>query len=620
MANSLFFRFIEGLMNFFAKFFSGSIIIRGIAKETDEENLQRSLIYRAAALPFTFIAFMRDKFFSRMWEGSAAVVFLRRLPARILSVPVSVFLESIGAGTAAYMACKYFGFTQSEFTFTDFFIAIPALCLLLFARAAKSSLYDALRGSGLFRLISYLFDFSLPDIAPLPMPHTIMHVFGVLLALAFTFFPPLYVLGAIVGIPAAILVIAYPFIGVLAAVFLMPFVPTMMIAAVIGAVSLLFFLKLLTDKKYSFKTDLTGIFIIIYIFITLFKGFTSLSPQTSINIALLTSLFMAVYFLVVSMTDSEKKLELLIFTFSTSALFTGIYGIFQSISGMRDTTWTDTAEFEGLTTRVFSTFANPNVFGEYLLLAIPVAAAAIIFVKKWPMKLYYAGVAVVLLANLALTYSRGCYLAIALSVLVFVLIMEKRLIVLFSAGIFVLPAVLPPAMLNRILGITNMEDSSSKYRVSIYQASVRILQDFWPSGVGQGPDAYNRVFPFYAFNDVTAQHAHNLFLQVFVETGIFGIAAFLAVFYCFFKTLFPFFYKIKDFKYKCFSAALISLMAGFILQSMFDYSFYNYKVYMLFFVVLAFARVCARCAGSKDAQEEPDKYAPQVTQCREESL
>jgi len=543
MDNSVFFRLIERFMGFTAKLFSGSVLVRFLSKDTPKDRLMRSFIYRAALGLFTLPEKLRDRFFMRVWEGSAVVRFARWLPRKCLSFTFTC--ADTKANTAADAGIKSnvgTDVSNNPNTNTN--------------ASARVSVYDIIRHSAVMRFISYLFDFTMPPLENAPR-------------------------------------VNYPFIGLLAIVFLAPFIPTMMTAALIVGVFLLFILKLLTDKNYSVKLDLTGLFLCIFILITLFKGFTSLTPATSVNIALLTSLFMAVYFLVISVTDTRKKFEILIFTFSTSALFTGFYGFMQVLSGQRDMTWVDKKLFEELGMRVFSTFANPNVYGEYLLLAIPVALAGFVIVKRPLMKLYYLGVSAALTANLALTYSRGCYLAIAFAVLIFVLIMEKRLVAFFSMGIFIVPAVLPAAMLNRLLSIGNMEDSSSKYRLSIYQATVRILKQFWPSGLGQGAEAFNRVFPLFTFNGVTASHSHNLFLQVFVETGVFGFIAFLAVILCFFKSLFPFFYNTRNLKYKCAAAALIAMMAGFILQSLFDYSLYNYKVYMLFFVTLALARVCA---------------------------
>lgn len=589
MDNSYFFRFIERIMKFISRLFSGSVIVRSLSKDMDDDSLKSSLSYKVVMCFFNLLNKMRDSFFLRMWENSAVVAFMRKLPVKLLSLT----LRAVGIGVLSFAAI--YTVLIRKFNYLSMAAFIIGLICLFF----KERLYNLIRDGIIMRFISYLFDFTLPDIEYVPSNPVYPVIYGVYGSLVFYFLSFEYALAALAAIPCALLVVAYPFIGVLAAVFLVPFIPTMLMAALIGGVFVLFILKLLTDKSYTVKLDLTGIFVALFILITIFKGFTSLAPKSSINIALLTSLFMMSFFLAVSMTDTMKKFELLIFAFSTSALFTGLYGLYQKYSGKVDMTWVDKEIFDGIRLRVFSTFANPNVFGEYLLLAIPVALIAIIYAKRPLLKLYYAGVSAILIVNLALTLSRGCYLAIVIAVFIFVLIMEKRLIALLSAGIFILPIILPPSILERFQSITNLNDSSTSYRIFIYQATLRILQKFWPLGLGQGMEAFNIVYPLYGFNGVTAPHSHNLFLQVFVETGIFGFIAFIAMFFCFYKTLFPFFYKTKTVKNKWMAAGLIAMMSGFIIQSFFDYSFYNYKVYMLFFIILAFARICANC-GSEE--------------------
>ena len=63
-----------------------------------------------------------------------------------------------------------------------------------------------------------------------------------------------------------------------------------------------------------------------------------------------------------------------LWSFTAGAVASGLYGLFQYFSGMVNTTWTDTALFDDIQLRVYSTFANPNVYGEFLLIALPLVA------------------------------------------------------------------------------------------------------------------------------------------------------------------------------------------------------------------------------------------------------
>ena len=403
---------------------------------------------------------------------------------------------------------------------------------------------------------------------------------------AFLFFPPLYAAIGAGGFIGALSVLAFPELGVIAVTAAAPFLPTMVVAAMLGYTAVCYCVKLMTNARYAPFIDHTGLTVVLYAGIGIFYGFTSFHPASSIRIAMLTTLLMLGYLLTTALIDSRRKFNTLIFTFCTSAALTGVVGAYQKLSGKVDMTWVDKQLFSDLTLRVSSTFANPNVYGSYLLLVIPVCMIMIHTSSRLVHKLYYLLITGLLIYNLGLTYSRGCYLALVAGLIIYIFFIEKRLITLFTAGIFILPAVIPASILRRVLSITNLSDSSTSYRIYIWQATLRILKDFWFSGLGQGIEAYNVVYPYYAFSDVTAPHSHNLYLQVFTELGIFGLIAFLLMILTFFRTLLKLFYKTRNTKTKSFLAALFAAAAAFLMQGMFDYVFYNYRVMLTFFIFM----------------------------------
>lgn len=375
--------------------------------------------------------------------------------------------------------------------------------------------------------------------------------------------------------------------GLLAVVVGAPFLPTMLLAGMVLGV---FALALI---RYEFRLDLTAVALLLFIAINLFMGFGSLAPHSSVPIALLITVIMLSYLLVRTCFRDRKRLDFVMGAMITAAAFTALVGFYQVFIGYVNMTWTDRNLFAALQLRVYSTFANPNVYGAYLLLVIPMAAGLMLYVKNPFYKLYAAGVAGVLVVALALTYSRGCYIALAGAVLLFMLLVEKRLIVLYALGLLAMPFILPAGMIARIVSIVNLTDTSTAFRLAIWQGSIRVLGDFWMAGLGQGIDAYNQAYPLYSFAAVPSPHSHNLFLQVFLETGVVGLLAFLAVLACFFRTQFSFMRNTSDFGRKVLSAALTAGAVGFLMQGMFDHVFYNYRVMLVFFLYLGIANSVA---------------------------
>ena len=380
---------------------------------------------------------------------------------------------------------------------------------------------------------------------------------------------------------------SFPAWGLLAVAVMTPFLPTMVLAGMLVVVfgSVLF--------RYDIKLDLTAVLLLLFIIVNIFMGFGSLAPGTSIPISLLVTVMMVSYLLIRTCFTSQVRLDFLMACVSLAAGVTALIAFYQIFIGYVNMTWVDRNLFAALQLRVYSTFGNPNVYGAYLLLAIPLAAGLFIYAAKPVYKMCAAGVAGMLVIALALTYSRGCYLALAAAVLIFMLIIEKRLIVLYLAGLAALPFVLPAGMIARIVSILDFTDTSTAFRIAIYQASIRILGDFWMAGLGQGIEAYNRAYPFYSFAAVPSPHSHNLFLQVFLETGIIGLIVFLGVLACFFRTQFSFIRNTGDTRRKILSAALTAGAIGFLLQGMFDHVFYNYRVMLFFFIYIGIANSLA---------------------------
>ena len=376
---------------------------------------------------------------------------------------------------------------------------------------------------------------------------------------------------------------AFPSWGLLAVVISAPFLPTMIVA---GMLVLVFASTLF---RYDFKLDLTSVPLLLFIAVSLFSGFMSAAASYSIPIAVLTTIMMSSYLLTKACFLTRRRIDFVIAAFIIAAAVTALVGIFQIFTGYMHTAWVDRDLFAALSMRIYSTFANPNVYGTYLLLVIPLAAGCILYAKNLWYKLLASGVTVLLLTALGLTYSRGGYIALAGAVLFFLILVERRLIVLFVAGVAAMPFVLPASVLARLLSIVNFTDSSTIYRISIWQASLRMLGDFWMAGIGQGAEAYNSVYPFYAFSAVTALHSHNLFLQIFLETGIVGLVAFFGILACFFRTQFSFMRHTADFRRKILSAAMTAAVVGFLIQGTFDHSFHNYRVMLVFYLFLGIA-------------------------------
>jgi O-antigen ligase len=206
--------------------------------------------------------------------------------------------------------------------------------------------------------------------------------------------------------------------------------------------------------------------------------------------------------------------------------------------------------------------------------------------KKTIWKILWLGAGGLMFVALLLTMSRGCWIGLAVGVFIYFAIADRRYLWIFPAAVLVLPFVLPQSVLGRLLSIGNLDDSSSLYRLYIWLGTISMLKDYWPTGVGLGTKAFSGIYSAYAYNGVPAPHAHNLYLQILSETGAAGLLSFAWVSIKAFRNSVSTSFGKERFK-KHIGAGLAAALTGFFVQGVFDNVFYNYRIYLLFFITVA---------------------------------
>lgn len=392
-------------------------------------------------------------------------------------------------------------------------------------------------------------------------------------------------------------IFAKPMIWLSITVFAVPFVSTMMSLLLLICTALSLFLKVAINKDFKLKYFKTNAWILMFALVIGICAVTSISLEESRNIALLMIAFVLSYFVVINTIENEKQFKFILYIFSIAAVITAFYGLYQYMFGdLYSQAWLDKEMFEDIKMRVYSTFENPNVYGEYLILAIPIIAGLLWTEKGIFKKLFWLGSLGVTMLALALTFSRGCWLGIILAIGLLAIMIDRRFILLGIVALLFLPFVLPESIINRFLSIGNMGDSSTSYRVYIWMGTLAMLADYWFSGIGLGITSFNTIYPIYSYNNISAPHSHNLYLQLVVEFGIVGLIIFLGMLYNFYKETIISICKKKN----ILTSSLIAGVSGFMLQSMFDHTWYNYRVVLIFWIIIAFGLVSTKVSKSDE--------------------
>jgi len=406
----------------------------------------------------------------------------------------------------------------------------------------------------------------------------------------------LYILliGAIV---AFIFLLKYLRLGVFLTVIFSPMLPTMALVALSMLCTAVFCVHVIMDEKFIFAKNPLNSLVVFFVLALIWGCVNSFSFTNSMAQVMVHVSFILFYFIVVNTIRTKEQWMAMVKLFLMSAFVVAAYGVFQNFFGVNSTeSWLDENMFQSIEVRVYSFFNNPNVLGEFLVMTIPATIAVIWGKLKEEHTLLFGVGLILMLACMVFTWSRGAWLGMVLSCAIFFAIMDRRWVFLGILAVMALPLALVvtnnTAILERFLSIGNTADSSTAYRVSIWQAAIQMIRDFWISGIGIGSEAFKAVYPAYAASGADfALHSHNLYLQIWVEMGVIGIVSFFAMVLMLVRQ--TFFAGItvlrKTDPVAKIVIALGAGLLGFLFQGLTDYVWYNYKILMIFWIVIALA-------------------------------
>lgn len=182
----------------------------------------------------------------------------------------------------------------------------------------------------------------------------------------------------------------------------------------------------------------------------------------------------------------------------------------------------------GPAVRAFATLVNPNFFAEYLLIAISATIALVLCQRRGLLRAAAFCCALLQAIALALTYTRGSWLALALGIATGVMLIDLRWLWAVAAGGAATLAV--PALRERLASLASLSGSTGQ-RLTVWGHAVAVIEHFPIVGVGLG--GYLKALERLTGRTVTDASgdilgAHNSYLQLTAETGVLGGLAFLS--------------------------------------------------------------------------------------------
>lgn len=356
-------------------------------------------------------------------------------------------------------------------------------------------------------------------------------------------------------------------------------------------------LVIIRQKEHHLVYSPVNRFLLIFAAVYAFAIAISISPMDSIFPGLLTIAFVLVPILLQNVLVTRRTLSAFTAALILGAAVVSVVAIYQYIFGASGAAaWVDSDMFSDITTRVYGTLDNPNMLAQYLVLTLPFVVPLFFSAKKLWTKAVWLGCGGLIVLALLFTFSRGGWIGALLAAGIYALLLSPSLLLLVPFALVALFLVLPDTIIDRFTSIGDLSDSSTSYRVSIWMGSIAMLKDYWFCGVGPGTATFNLLYPLYSFSAASAQHPHNLFLQLMVDGGICVLAIFLIIVFAFCRHICVVLAKRPPLALRLYLIAAIAGVGGFLAQGMTDYSFYNHRVALSFWIVIGLGTAWANFA------------------------
>ena len=302
--------------------------------------------------------------------------------------------------------------------------------------------------------------------------------------------------------------------------------------------------------------------------------------------------YIFLYFIVAECVSTRRMLKNTFIILFISAGMIGIDCLFQSFFGF-DFLRLRTMEAE----RITGSFQMPGDLAAYLEPALCLLLSFWFLRFKKGISYWLRMESILLLVLLVASLSRAGWLGFSVGVC-FLGSVENKKILFVVFATFLISMITqfyllksPVNIIGHLRGIFSFSDFSSLDRKDIWLAALRMIKDkpLFGHGLSTFMGNFTRYCPdyYYYLKHSIIPYAHNCYLQMAAESGLFGLASFLYLIVKFFVHTVASLKKIKD---GFFHAALSGISAGIIallVHAAFDTTFYSLQLIIFFWIMLA---------------------------------
>jgi len=283
----------------------------------------------------------------------------------------------------------------------------------------------------------------------------------------------------------------------------------------------------------------------------------------------------------------KKDIKILLFVCVLSGLVISIDGLYQKIIGVDfirgySLLKLDAFDFFAIT----ASFKHYNNLSGFLVVVFFIGWGFLVYSKNTLRRIFIYICLLFIFTAILLTYSRGGWVSL-LSVALFIgILCDNKKIKTYSLVVlafFLLGIAYFPSFRERFLFI--FKEGGDADRFNVWLSAVEMIKDspFLGKGLGLFMDHFRE------YSTLNIQYAHNCYLQILAETGLFGFLTFL----WFLRELLLVAWRSFVRKNNFLLLGLFSSTLAFLVHAFFDTHLFSLKLSVLFWVMTSFIVVYA---------------------------
>ena len=293
---------------------------------------------------------------------------------------------------------------------------------------------------------------------------------------------------------------------------------TLLIISILFVLLLQFFKKT-WDDDYHTKSTTVDLPILLLVFLVIVSLVRSLNFHDSLRETLKVISYIILFFVIVQYKDKEKMAKIIIRTVLITGFFVAVYGIYEHITIVKS--------FWYPRQMVYSTFPNPNHFGGYLVVSIVLSLGLLLFNSlKRKERIFLTVVLITSFVGLYSSNSKGALLSLAASLFALAAVKGRKYFKIYmglviSLSLIVIFLISPVGRQVTPQGF--MSDPYMYGRIPLWGETLRYISDY--PFLGTGIATFKDYYPQYKSmaGMRSAEFAHNEFLNISAELGLFTL-------------------------------------------------------------------------------------------------